>query len=164
MGERDAAFINQSNHNNLNFSYDENNELTNVPMTKFSPAVPGKSSYYRFWSPYWAILENFGKIDKEMVLRKLTALHDIYDEHGAWYPYTRGSTFCTHAYNPTTQFPGGSYGVVVVVPETLEIYHVPMWPCRYTDKSWHYINLNDYKSPPYGPPSLPHYGPPGPRP
>jgi hypothetical protein len=58
--------------------------------------------------------------------------------------YKRGSTFCTHKFGGGN--PGGSHCPVVVVPETLEIYEVPAWPCRFVDKNWNYFNLNNYKA------------------
>jgi len=147
LGEEGAGYICQSNHNYQEFSYDENNEKTNIPMTKFAPEETEKkdSSYWRFWSPMWAIRNNYGKIDLEMVLRELTALHDRYDKDGNKYEYEQGKSFCAHKFSKAGD-PGGSYSPVVVVPETLEIYEVPDWPCRYVNKSWNYINLNDFKA------------------
>jgi len=144
MGETDGNYLCQSNHNHLNFSYDENNQRTDVPMTKFSPEEPGNGSYHRFWSPMWAVKNSYGKIDKEMVLRKLTALHDIYEKDGTRREYMRGHSFCTHDYSSKGD-PGGSHAPVVAIPKTLEIYYVHYWPCRFVDKDWNYVNLSDYK-------------------
>ena len=144
MGEKGAGYICQANNNFMEYSYDENNEKTDVPMTKYSPRVPEDSSYYRFWSPMWEIKNNYGQIDLEMVLRQLTASHKIYDKEGNELEYEMGSTFCTHKFAGGN--PGGSHCPVVVVPETLEIYEVPAWPCRFVDKNWNYFNLNDYKA------------------
>jgi hypothetical protein len=143
LGEAGSNFICQSNHNHLNFSYDENNQMSQVPMTKFSPEVTGDGSYHRFWSPMWAIKQKYGKIDREMVLRDLTALHDIYDKDGTKRDYIRGHTFCVHEFNET-RGPGGSHAPVVFIPKTLEINYLHCWPCRYTDKDWNSLNLNDY--------------------
>ena len=144
MGETNSAYIAQANHNYTNFSMDENNEKTDIPMTKFAPEVKDDSSYYRFWSPMWYIRNNYGKLDLEMVLRGLAPLHDRYDKDGNKYGYERGKTFCTHKFNTKTGDPGGSHGVAVVVPETLEVYNIPCWPCRFVDQEWNYYNLNDY--------------------
>ena len=146
LGEIGAGYICQSNHNHLDYSYDENNGRTDVPMTKFAPEVPEESSYWRFWSPMWAIRNNYGKIDLDMVLNELSALHDRYDKDGNKYEYKRGSTFCTHKYSSSSGNPGGSHAPAVMVPDTLEIYFVPAWPCRWTDKNWNYVNLNTYKA------------------
>jgi len=132
-----------SNHNKIDYSYDENNNLTDVPMTKYAPE--NTSSYYRYWSPKWAIRNNYGFINIEMVLRELTTLHKRHDSDGNEYDYQHGQTFCAHDYNEETGNPSGTGGVSVVVPENLEIYYLSGWPCRFEDKSWNYINLNDYK-------------------
>jgi len=144
MEEKGNAYICQSNHNYTNFSMDENNEKTSIPMTKFAPEVKDNSSYYRFWSPMWEIRNNFGNLDLEMVLRVTNVLHDRYDEDGNKYGYKRGSTFCAHKFSTKTGNPGGSHGVAVVVPETLEVFQVPCWPCRFVDKDWNHFDLNDY--------------------
>lgn len=144
LGEKGNGYIAQSNHNHLDFSFDENLVKSSQPMTKFAPEVQNSNSYYRFWSPMWQLYHNYGEIDLEMVLRDLTASHKIYNSSGEFLGEDPENAFCTHKYSNTGD-PGGSHCPVVMVPETLEIYWVPMWPCRYTDRSWNYLNLNDYK-------------------
>ena len=145
MGEIDSAYICQSNHNFSEYSMDDNNERSDVPMTKYAPEVKDSSSYYRFWSPMWYIRNNYGEITIDMALRELAALHDRYDEDGNKLDYKRGSTFCTHKFDSAGN-PGGSHGVAVVIPETLEAFTIPCWPCRFVDEDWSYYNLNDYLS------------------
>lgn len=59
LGERDNAYIVQTNHNACNFSYDENDELSDIPMTRFgdgysTTTVSGLTgSGNRFWTLTW---------------------------------------------------------------------------------------------------------------
>ncbi len=49
-----------------------------------------------------------------------------------------------HGLGDEKRDPGGSHAPVVFIPKTLEIYYLHCWPCRYTDKGWNTLNLNDY--------------------
>ena len=144
MGEINANYIAQSNHNYSVYSYDENDKYTEeVKMTDFANEDGNSSSYFRFWSPMEAIKNAYGLIDKKKVIHELTSLHETYNKDGKPYGYQPGKTFCVHSYKSGN--PGSSYNPVVFIPENLEIYNVPYWPCNFKNKSWNYYNLNNYK-------------------
>jgi hypothetical protein len=57
----DKNFIVCANHFLCDFSYDEHNQRTNVPMTIFNV---NQSSEARFWTLMWEIKERYGRVDK----------------------------------------------------------------------------------------------------
>lgn len=73
-GWNDPNYIVVTNHYICDFSYDENNNRTNVPMTIFSDGRAGDSntgeriglngSGMRFWTLLWDIKHHYGRIDK----------------------------------------------------------------------------------------------------
>jgi len=180
LGERGGNFLVFSNHfMTKDGSYDENDIWQpGVTMHSFTAYqdVPGwykggwepdfkgtrnaysGSSYWRFWSPYWHITYNYGKIDLDFALRDLWALHIGYDEKGRAYPPdengvpTIRGTFCDHYFDPrdhgglrSKEFPLGK-GANSSSPffnlSTAEVYFESAFPCHYADKDWSYVNLN----------------------
>jgi hypothetical protein len=73
-GWNDPNYIVVTNHYMCDFSYDENNNRTNVPMTIFSDGRTGdpntgeriglNGSGLRFWTLMWDIKHHYGRIDK----------------------------------------------------------------------------------------------------
>jgi hypothetical protein len=62
-------YIACANHSICEFSYDENNNLTDVPMTIFNDPVPGTPlglSPDRFWTLMWDLKDRDGLIDRYM--------------------------------------------------------------------------------------------------
>jgi hypothetical protein len=70
----DPDFIVATNHFICEFSYDENNRRTNVPMTIFHEGVKRdptsgeitdlNESGVRFWTLMWDIREHYGRLDR----------------------------------------------------------------------------------------------------
>ena len=100
------------------------------------------------------ILNNYGNIDREMMLRELATSHIGYDKAGKRYdpasktgvPTVTG-TFCDHTGGRTHKHPlgtGGNVETSVFVLNSLEVYWVPAWPCHYKDKNWNYLNLQPF--------------------
>lgn len=157
MGETNSDFIVGANHFYCDDgSYDENNVWNpDEPMTSYEPEVPYSGSYFRARSCYWELANNYGNIDKEMVLREIVASHTAYDEDGnAYLPDADGVPtvrypVCTHQglSRRTAERPLGSGGtakIKVFVPNKLEVYWIEGWPCAYKDKAWNYVNLKPF--------------------
>ncbi|MBP1717980.1 MAG: hypothetical protein H6Q43_1418 [Deltaproteobacteria bacterium] len=88
MGEKDDAYIVMTNHNSCEFSYDENDNLTDVPMTQFgngysSTSVSGlDGSGTRFWTLWWLAREQFGRIDEYVAMNDYWTNEFYIDEEG----------------------------------------------------------------------------------
>lgn len=156
LGEKDGNYIVYANDFQYkDGSYDENNRFrTDQPMTKYCPQNEGSSTYYRFWTPMWDINNNYGKIDREMMLRDIVTAHYAYDKNGKKYDTdsatgapTVPGTFCAHSGKRTKETPlgtGGNNGTSVMVLSSCEVYWVSAWPCTYKDKPWNYLDLKPY--------------------
>jgi len=155
-GEKGGDYIVHPNHfKYADGSFDENNVFhSDDPMDKYCPEKEGDSSYYRFWGEMWELNNNYGKIDEEMIMRKLVTLHVGYDEAGNRYdpdPVTGAptvGTFCSHT-RPSAEFPlgvGGDQETTVFNLSTLEVWMVPAWPCHYAqwNINWSYVDLKPY--------------------
>jgi hypothetical protein len=164
LGEKGGNYLAFANHFMFkDGSYDENKVWnTDEPMYAYTKSkdVKGKTSYWRFWSGMWMLYNNYGKIDKEMMLRELLPSHVGYDEDGNRYdPDANGvptisNTFCDHYITPDNhdgyrakEVPlgdGGGASSCVFVPNRLEVYWVEAWPCHFKDKEWNYLNLEPF--------------------
>jgi len=164
LGEKGDNYLVWSNHYKYgNGSFDEDNVFhPDEPMTKYCPEKEKKSSYYRFWSGMWMLQSNYGKIDREMIMRELVTSHYAYDKAGKRYdpdPDTGVPTvddesgwtgsFCVHIGPFTKKMPlgkGGNSETTVFNLSTLEVWYVPAWPCHYKqwDMDWHYLNLKPF--------------------
>ncbi|HHU75719.1 MAG TPA: hypothetical protein GXZ24_02300 [Firmicutes bacterium] len=100
-------YIVVANINLCDFSYDENNKRTDVPMTVFGCGgytyddqgkVTGfSSSGMRFWTLMWDLKNNYGKVDRYMAQHIMSGYHGYdkegnklscaQDEKGNWLPY-----------------------------------------------------------------------------
>jgi len=73
-GETESAYIVQTNHNVCNYSFDENDVKTNVPMTQFGNGYDSKKpsgldgSGTRFWTIMWLAKNDFGRIDEHVIM------------------------------------------------------------------------------------------------
>jgi len=147
-------------------SYDENLMWrSDQPMTMYSPQEKGTSTYYRFWTLYWNVTNNLGKIDRELMKRFIVTSHDIYDEDGKLYPAQEDRNYynypeipdgpCSHRNLGVPGYPlgdGGSTGNSVMVLSSAEVYYTETHPCFYSaaghedgyDRSWHYVDLKPF--------------------
>jgi hypothetical protein len=180
LGEEGKNYIVISNHFEVNEgSFNEDNQwVPGEPMTMYEPEGPligpRASEYYRFWSGMWMLRNNYGNIDREMVMGEFAAAHFAYDEAGNRYdpdsngiptvpgtgtdPYTDTGTFCDHIRPFNTTYPlgiGGNNETSVFNLSTLEVWWVPFWPCHYKEwnMSWDYLNLkpfSEYRKKLYG--------------
>jgi hypothetical protein len=163
LGEKGDDYIVIANHFKCSGSFDENNVFhPDNPMTKYEhepekeKADATYGTYYRFWSGMWMLQNNYGKIDREMVMQELAASHTGYDHCGNRYdpdpdtgvPTVPG-TFCYHMEPFTKEHPlgmGGSIETSVFNLSALEVWWVPVWPCHYKEwkMDWDYLNLKPF--------------------
>jgi hypothetical protein len=69
---KDQNFIVSANHFLCDYSYDKNNERTDVPMNIFN-VTPGSEE--RFWTLMWDIKDRFGSIDRYVVQHILSTTY-----------------------------------------------------------------------------------------
>jgi hypothetical protein len=165
QGEKGSNYIVTANHfKSQKGSFDENNIFHRAEqMTGYEPEREEGpfGSYYRFWSGMWMLRNNYGKIDREMVMRELVTAHYAYDKKGKRYdpdPETKApsvrkenltGTFCAHVVPFTKKYPlglGGNAETSVFNLTTLEVWWVPVWPCHYKEWNldWDYLNLGPF--------------------
>jgi len=86
------GFIVNTNHAMADYTFDENNQRTDVPMTAFGPYTSsGKYAGYsatggRYWTLWWQIKRNWGNIDADMVMNWYQQ-HYFIDEEGFRHDY-----------------------------------------------------------------------------
>jgi hypothetical protein len=80
MGEI-GNYLVMTNHNYCDHSYDENNERTTLPMTRFGDEETSQGSAARFWTLMWDIRRSCGRIDREMAMTFMRGHHQ-HDRQG----------------------------------------------------------------------------------
>jgi hypothetical protein len=159
LGEKGADYIVHANHfTSEKGSLDNNNQFHgDEPMTRYCPAVEGKSSYFRFWSGMWMLHNHYGEIDLEVMKQELVPSHYGYDKTGKRYepdPETGApaapGTWCTHEGERTKENPMGTFASIetsVFNLSKLEVMWVPVMPCHYKhwNVDWHYTNLTPFR-------------------
>ena len=167
LGERGGDYIVIANHfKSESGSFDEENAFQPThPIAGYEPENEESvfGSYYRFWSGMWMLRNNYGGIDRDMIMRNLVASHYAYDKEGKRYdpdPKTKvpeqtvvkqslSGTFCAHIPPFTTEYPlgtGGNAETSVFNLTTREVWWVPVWPCHYAEwkLDWDYLDLKPY--------------------
>ena len=88
MGELGAAYIAQTNHNLCDYSYDEKDEKTNVPMTQFGNGYDSTKpsgldgSGTRFWTIMGLAKTGFGRLDEHVLMNDLWTRDFYIDKAG----------------------------------------------------------------------------------
>jgi len=157
MNEKGGNYLVHANHFQFEKGSYDGDDVFNpkLPMTGFTSEEneDRQSSYYRFWSGMWMLHNNYGKIDRDMIMRDLSASHYAFDKAGKRYdpepetgvPTVPG-TFCSHMKPFTAENPkgiGGNTETTLFNLSTREVWWVPVWPCHYKEwnLSWSYLNL-----------------------
>lgn len=159
LGEKGADYIVHANHfKSEQGSFDDDNVFhPDQPMTRYCAEKLGKSTYYRFWTGMWQLLNYYGKIDSDLLKEEIVCSHVAYDKSGKRYepdPETGAPTaagaWCTHEGESTDVRPMGNMVSVetsVFNLSTLEVWWVPVMPCHYKkwNLDWHYMNLAPFR-------------------
>lgn len=165
-GEKGGDYIVTANHfKSESGSYDEGNNFhADQPMTGYEPEdrKSPAATYDRFWSAMWMLRNNYGNIDREMVMDDFVCAHYAYDEMGNRYEADEigaprkelrkelfSGTFCVHMEPINENYPlgiGGNAETSVMNISTREVWWVPVWPCHYKAKNmnWDYLDLKPY--------------------
>ncbi len=153
FGEED--FIVSTNHNVATWSYNENNERTDVPMTEFGDETGPYSglsvSGTRYWTMFWNVKHNYGQIDREMVMDwyrghyyidKNGERHDyVWVEEIGWVPsHLLATTPCRHRPSPPDVMKGATTDAKVGVAQDLAFYFTHGRPCEWKGP-WDLISL-----------------------
>jgi hypothetical protein len=80
LGWDNPHYIVCTNHQLADYSYDADNNRTEVPMTLFTTAVQG--SYDRFWTLMWDMKHQYGKMDKYMAMHIMSGTYKYDKETG----------------------------------------------------------------------------------
>jgi hypothetical protein len=131
-------YIVMTNHNYCDYSFDENNERTTIPMTQFGNEETSPGSAKRFWTMMWDIRHNYGRIDLEMA-KELMCGHHQYDrdgnriespEGGIPLQFT-GDVTCPHSGYPETWERGTADAKIAVNGDDLKVYWTLGRPCEW---------------------------------
>ena len=74
-------YLVMTNHNTCDYSFDQDNRRTDVPMTRFGDESTSPGSAKRFWTLMWDIRNHYGEIDRDLAMRLLRGHHQ-YDRDG----------------------------------------------------------------------------------
>jgi hypothetical protein len=147
MGEI-GNYLVMTNHNYCNYSFDEHNERTELPMTEFGNESTYEGSAIRFWTMMWDIRHNCGKIDRKLAMDFMQGHHQ-HDRNGNYIEAPAGepglqfggNVTCPHTGDSPAGWRGGSADSKVVVHgEDLRIYWTLGCPCEWQGP-WDEIKL-----------------------
>jgi hypothetical protein len=99
LGETESAYIVQTNHNLCDYSYDENDVRTDVPMTQFGDGYAATmpsgldGSGTRFWTLMWRAENGFGNLDEHVIMNNFWTRDFYIDKAGnkIYYIYVEGN-------------------------------------------------------------------------
>ena len=126
-----------TNHNYCDYSFDENNQRTDVPMTKFGDEETSPGSTKRFWTLMWDIRHNYGQIDRDMAMEFMRGHHQ-HDRHGRRVESREdmplqftGDVTCPHSGYPETWKSGTADAKIAVYGHDLKVYRTLGRPCEW---------------------------------
>ena len=140
MGEI-GNYIVMTNHNYCDYSFDENNERTDVPMTQFGNEETYAGSAKRFWTLMWDIRHNHGNIDRDMAMEFMRGHHQhdrdgnrIESKEGEPPLQFTGDVTCPHSGYPENWTRGTADAKMAVHGDDLMIYWTLGRPCEWQGK------------------------------
>jgi len=146
MGEI-GGYIVMTNHNYCDYSFDENNQRTDVPMTQFGGESAYSGSAKRFWTLMWDIRHNYGQIDRDTAMEFMRGHHQhdregnrIESKDGEAPLQSQGDVTCPHCGHPETWERGTADAKMAVYGEDLTIYWTLGRPCEWQG-DWDEVKL-----------------------
>jgi len=132
-------YLVMTNNNYCDYSFDENNERTDLPMMQFGNESTNGGSAVRFRTLMWDIRHNYGEIDRDMAMMFMKGhyQHDgegnrieaVDGEPGLQF---EGDVTCPHAGGfPDKWEHGSADSKVVVHGEDLRVYWTLGRPCEW---------------------------------
>ena len=141
-------YLVMTNHNYCNYSFDENNERTDIPMTRFGNEATSEGSTKRFWTLMWDIGHHYGEIDLELAKTFLRGHHQ-HDRDGnriesqpreTPLQFT-GDVTCPHSDSYPEKWTGGTADAKIMVQgEGLTIHSTLGRPCEWQGP-WNEVRL-----------------------
>ena len=142
-------YLVMTNHNYCDYSFDENNQRTNVPMTLFGSEETSVGSTKRFWTLMWDIRHNFGQIDREMAVKFMCGHHQhdrdgnrIESIEGEPPLQFSGDVTCPHSGYPETWTRGTADSKMAVYGDDLKVYWTMGRPCEWQGE-WDAVTLRE---------------------
>ena len=131
-------YLVMTNHNYCTYSFDENNERTDVPMTQFGNEASSEGSAVRFWTLMGDIRHRYGEIDRGTAMEFLRGHHQhdlegnrIESKAGEMPLQFGGDVTCPHSGYPETWERGTADAKVAVQGEDLRVYWTLGRPCEW---------------------------------
>ena len=131
-------YLVMTNHNYCSYSFDENNERTDVPMTRFGNETTSPGSAKRFWTLMWDIRHNYGQIDRELAMQFMRSHHQhdrdghrIESENGEMPLQFTGDVTCPHSGYPEDWTRGTADAKIAVQGNDLKVYWTLGRPCEW---------------------------------
>ena len=141
-------YLVMTNHNYCSYSFDENNERTDVPMTQFGNESTSPGSAKRFWTLMWDIRHHYGQIDREMAMQFMRGHHQhdrdgnrIESKVGEMPLQFTGDVTCPHLEGYPEKWLGGTADAkMAVYGDDLMIYWTLGRPCEW-EGPWDEVRL-----------------------
>lgn len=145
-------YLVMTNHNYCGSSFDENNELTDVPMTMFGSESTSPGSGKRFWTLMWDIRHNYGHIDLKMAMEFMRGHHQ-YDKDGNLIESRdgeiplqfTGDVTCPHSGYPETWERGTADAKIALNGTDLKVYWTLGRPCEWQGP-WDEVKLGNQET------------------
>jgi hypothetical protein len=149
LGEIGNSYVAASNNYFCNHTWNENNEFSLTKrMTDFNNKTTATTSAGRCFTFMWNVKNNYGNVDKDMIMYEFAPQHHRYMENGTiiepeihpdgyFEPIT---SVCSHGGPPAK----GSFNTVVVSHQNKEVWWVPAWPCLFQNRAWFHDDLKSY--------------------
>ncbi len=149
LGEKDKSYMAFSNNFFCDHSYDENNVRTSQSIMEYAGSSPAKlvASAERAYTLMWLVKNNYGKIDKDMLMYEFAPTHSRYKEDGTVIEpqlnkdglFEPIASVCSHSIGK--RLPSGSMRTVVELHDNLDVWSVPAWPCLFVGQPWDYDSI-----------------------
>jgi len=132
-------YLVMTNHNYCNYSFDEKNQRTEVPMTRFGNEKTSAGSAKRFWTLMGDIRHHYGQIDRQLAMQLLCGHHQrdrqghlIESREGEIPLQFKGDVTCPHRGGHPEAWSGGTADAKIAVSgDELRIYWTLGRPCEW---------------------------------
>lgn len=132
-------YLVMTNHNYCDYSFDENNQRTEVPMTLFGNETTSPGSRNRFWTLMGDIRHHYGRIERQLAMRLLCGHYQrdwegrlIESKEGEIPLQYQGDVTCPHRGGCPDAWRGGTADAKITVSGgELRVYWTLGRPCEW---------------------------------
>jgi len=132
-------YLVMTNHNYCNYSFDENNRRTDVPMTRFGNEKTSPGSAKRFWTLMGDIRHHYRQIDRKLAMQLLSGHHQrdregrlIESKEGEIPLQFKGDVTCPHRGGYPEAWSGGTADAKIAVSgDELRVHWTLGRPCEW---------------------------------